>query len=167
MQSSVGLWICIHACGWFSWIHVCVYVPSMANASATPGIHYIPMEPCGGHMSLKVAGAAFPTLWSLVKSVPPSLPGCLDGPDDIITNWVRWTPSCLFSNLSNTLSYLCTPNNIKKYVLVHLHNMKEDLLNKDKSLIVWESWLSPSLQSTSNTTVSRISSCSFGFGKSS
>lgn len=53
------------------------------------------MEPCGGHMSLKVAGAVFPTLQSLVKSSPPARPGRLDRPDDIMATSVRWTPGCL------------------------------------------------------------------------
>lgn len=46
-------------------------------------------------MSLKVAGAVFPTLQSLVKSSPPARPGRLDRPGDIMATSVRWTPGCL------------------------------------------------------------------------
>lgn len=40
-------------------------------------------------MSLKVAGAVFPTLKSLVKSVPPCWPGHFNGPDDDTTCCMR------------------------------------------------------------------------------
>lgn len=68
------LFVCIYVC-----IYACVWdLPNEIYPTPTPGTHYILMEPCGGHVSLKVAGSCLSHITVISKVLTPRQPGCLD-----------------------------------------------------------------------------------------
>lgn len=90
------------------------------KASATSGMHYILMEPCGGH-SLKVAGVVFPTLQSSVKSSTPRY------------SLVAWTTSGLTSSSRRLLVVFFGRFNIFSYVSVPNYCLRYHLKQRTKS----------------------------------
>lgn len=142
--------------------HLCIHSQWKASLLAS-GMHYMFMEPCGGQMSLKVAGAVFPTLHFISKVSTPHQPCHLDWPNDIATYWVRW-PFVVFLGLYYILNYpstrSCWPRcslrvfsrlGNKNWFYWFIYSIKKEVQDFEKGQFERKKSLLPVLQCTSNT----------------